>query len=346
MSLTGVLACKYMDYTFAFPPEVRGLKGAVVLQLPPGLKRAAAELVECLRSIGVDPVVEVDPSYGSCDLHLPQLRDAFGDGVTVLHVGHTPYPPELAARPPTGDARVIYVNVTFDRPPSEQVLSQAAELLTSRGVRRVAVLTTAQHVNHYKYVVESLEAQGLLIERAGSHLPYLVEGQVLGCDYRVVPRSAEGYVMLGGGLFHGLGLYLATLRPVVQVDPYRQEARDLTREGERFLRIRLQKVSSAMEAMRWGVIVGTKTGQHRPWVLSALLKSLRHHGRRYIALASDTLTISYLRDVDSDWFQAFVVTSCPRLPIDDLYEYEKPVLTPGEAFMAFQGRLEPYIFPW
>jgi Diphthamide synthase subunit DPH2 len=53
-----------------------------------------------------------------------------------------------------------------------------------------------------------------------------------------------------------------------------------------------------------------------------------------------------MRDVDSEWFEAFVVTSCPRLPVDDLYEYEKPVLTPGEAFMALQGRLEPYMFPW
>ena len=346
MSHASPLTCKALGYTFTFPPEVRGLKGVVVLQLPPGLKRASVELIECLRSVGVEPIVEVDPTFGSCDLHLPQIRDALGEGVTVLHVGHTPYPPELSSQPQTRGVRVLYATVTFDMAPSEEVLARAAELLATRGVRRVSVLTTAQHVNVYDQVVRALSSRGLTVVRAGSRPPYLYEGQVLGCDYRVVPRGADGYVMLGGGAFHAIGLYLATLKPVIQVDPYRQEARDVTPEGERVLRLRLQRVSDAIEASRWGVIVGLKTGQHRPWVVNALLASMRHHNRRYVLLASDLLTPSYLRDVDSDWFQAFVVTSCPRLPIDDLNDYEKPVLTPGEAFMALQGRLEPYVFPW
>ncbi len=346
MSQDGPLTCKVMDYTLTFPPGVRDLKGIVVLQLPPGLKRASVDLVECLRSIGIDPVVEVDPTFGSCDLHVPQIRETLGDGATILHAGHTPYPPELSTQPSQRGTRVLYVNVTFDRPPSEGALARAAELLASRAVRRVSVLTTAQHVNVYDLVVRALGSHGLSVLRAGSYLPYLYEGQVLGCDYRAVPKAAEGYVMLGGGAFHALGLYLATLKPVVQVDPYRQEARDVTGDGERLLRVRLKRVSDAIDANRWGVITGLKTGQHRPWVTNAILASMRHHNKRYVMLASDLLTSTYLRDVDSDWFQAFVVTSCPRLPIDDLQDYEKPVLTPGEAFMALQGRLEPYIFPW
>ncbi|MGC9210304.1 MAG: diphthamide biosynthesis enzyme Dph2 [Acidilobus sp.] len=346
MSQGGPITCKALGYTFLFPDEVRRITGKVVLQLPPGLKPAVVELVRCLRRAGVEPIVDMDPTFGSCDLHIPQLRDALGDGVVILHAGHTPYPPELSRAVNVDGARVIYVPVTYDAEVPENVIERAAELIASRGLRKVSVLTTAQHVNQYERVVNLLKAHGVEVIRAGRYPPYLLEGQVLGCDYRVVPRGAEGYVIIAGGLFHGLGLYLATLKPVLQIDPYRSEVRDLTDEGQRFLRLRLQKVSQAIDARRWGVIVGLKTGQYRPWVLNALLASMRHHGREFIVLASDTLTESYLRDVDSEWFQAFVVTSCPRLPIDDLYEYEKPVLTPGEALMALQGKLEPYIFPW
>jgi len=340
------IKCELMDYTFTFPPELKEARGPVVLQLPSGLKRAAAELVQCLRAYGIDPIVEVDPTYGSCDIHAPQLREALGSNVTIVHVGHTPYPPELARGASAEGVKVVYAEASFNIPPRSEVIRGAAGILLSRGLKRVSVLTTVQHAKFYEAVVRGLEEAGLSVIRAGKALPYLLEGQVLGCDYRVVPRLAEGYVMLGGGLFHAIGLYLATQRPVVQVDPYRQEARDMTREGERFLAMRLKKVSDAINARRWGVIMGLKTGQYRPWVLNALQASLRHHDREFILLASDVLNQQYLRDVDSEWFEAFVVTSCPRLPVDDLYEYEKPVLTPGEAFMALQGRLEPYMFPW
>ncbi|MGC9071614.1 MAG: diphthamide biosynthesis enzyme Dph2 [Acidilobus sp.] len=346
MSSGEPLTCNVLDYVFTFPPEVRQLKGAVVLQLPQGLKRAAVELIRCLRSEGLEPVIDLDPSFGSCDLRLPQLRDSLGDDIVILHAGHTPYSPELAKPMRLEGVKVIYVPVVFTREVPEDLIAKTAEAITSRGLRKVSVLTTAQHVNQYERVVRQLKSYGINVEKAAGHPPYLLEGQVLGCDYRVVPRSVEGYVILAGGIFHGLGLYLATLRPVIQIDPYRNEIKDLASEGERFLRIRLQKVSQAMDAIRWGVIVGLKTGQYRPWVLTALLASMRYHSREFALLASETLSQPYLRDVDNDWFQAFVVTSCPRLPIDDLYDYEKPVLTPGETFMALQRRLEPYIFPW
>ncbi len=330
--------------------ELEALRGLrVVLQLPDGLKQFSEAIAECLEaSYGFEVIIHADSIYGACDIAYPQINLSIRPAA-IVHLGHTPYPEALAYPPyssPRGGVKVIYVPVRYAQQIPEGAIESAASLLRSRGASRVAVVVTAQHTNVYRDVVEKLRFRGFEVLESSRYLPYFEEGQVIGCDYRVVPRGADAYVMVSGGLFHAIGLYLATLKPVVQLDPYRGNARDLTAEGERFYRIRLEKINQASEAVRWGIIVGLRTGQYRPWLVEKLEAAMRRKSRRYRLIAAETVSTYTLRNVDSPWFQAFTVTACPRIPIDDLYEYEKPVLTPGEALMALSGSLERYQFPW
>ncbi len=265
-------------------------------------------------------------------------------------MGHSPYPAELAhpALEPRA-ASIVYVPALSKAGVSRKAVAKAAGLLMGHGVSRVGIVTTAQHVHAVKSVASALRVLGLepLVPRGLT--PYLTDSQVLGCDYRL-PRSissrVEGFLYLGGGVFHPLGLYLSTFKPVVRLDPYKDDSDDLTGEGEKLYKVRLSKVAEAMDARRWGIIVGLKTGQYRPWLIERLVKAIKGAGREYMLLANEYTSLAAIISVDTGWFDAFVVTSCPRLPTDDLWEYEKPVLTPGEAFMALSGKLEPYRFPW
>ena len=320
----------------------------VVVQLPDGLKPLGVALAKCLESLtGAEVLLHADSTFGACDLQYGQLEVTLNPDV-IVHVGHSPYPAELAhdALEPRR-ARVVYLPARSRLPVPRDAVRDAAKMLAARGVRRVGVATTAQHVHKVRELIDMLEEEGLEVERPRGFQPYLSEGQVLGCDYRL-PRAskAQGFVYLGGGIFHPLGLYLATLKPVVRVDPYTGRADDLTGEGEKLYRQRLYHVSRAIGARRWAIVVGVKTGQYRPWLVKRLAEAIEARGGEYVLIASEVTTLQQLVAIDDPWIEAFVVTSCPRLPTDDLWSYEKPVLTPGEAFMALEGRLEPYRFPW
>ncbi len=321
----------------------------IAIQVPPGLRPFLDRIGECIaqRLPGSEVLLHMDPIYGACDLAYPQLSWVVGvDG--IVHVGHTPYPVELAgphARP--SSVRTVFLPAYSRAWPSEDLLGRAASILRGRGSARVAVVGTAQHVHQLGAVGRALSGLGLEVVVPRGYPPFFGDGQVIGCDYRVavrVSRDFDAFVIVSGGRFHPLGLYLAVQKPVVVVDPYRGEAQDFTVEGERVLKTRLFKVMQAIDARSIAIIAGLKTGQYRPRLVSALLGLARRRGARARVYLSDRLSIEDLRSIPRS--DAVVVTSCPRLPIDDLAEHDVPVLTPGEARMALTGKLEPYIFPW
>ncbi|MEB3779862.1 MAG: diphthamide biosynthesis enzyme Dph2 [Desulfurococcales archaeon] len=341
-----------IDYDLIVDSIVNSEARRVVIQLPDGLKQYSHNIYKCIEGRlprWVDVYIHADPNYGACDLQYGQLWATLKPDL-IIHIGHSPYPKELAhpgLEPRGSGLKVVYVPALSRTKISEEMISEAARLLKQHGVKRAAITTTSQHVHMIKQVAVMLRKYGIEPVVPRGIKPYFHDAQIIGCDYRLPYSSkAEGFLYIGGGVFHPLGLYLATLKPVVKTDPYEGKSVDLTSDGEKLYRSRLYTVMKAMDADNWGVIVGLKTGQYRPWLVERLKKQIIEAGKNYMLIASENLTRESLTSIDSDWYDAFIVTSCPRLPTDDYWDYHKPVLTPGEAFMALKRVLEPYRFPW
>lgn len=325
----------------------------VVIQLPDGLKQYSVDILECIKPLipgDAEVYIHVDSVYGACDIQYGQLWATLKPSL-IIHIGHSTYPMELAG-PFIEPGRELGVKVIYipalsklALPPS--TIMDAVEMLRKYDVKRVGVVTTAQHTHLVRDVARVIESEGLTVVIPKGIRPYFEDGQIIGCDYRLARLiKVEGFMYLGGGLFHPLGLYLATFKPVIKLDPYEGKASDLTPEGERVYRVRIHRVMEAFDARRWAIIVGLKTGQYRPWLVERIVREMEARGRRYVLMASENLTLQNLVSVDNKWIEAFSVTSCPRLPTDDYWDYQKPVLTPGETIMALRGELEPYRFPW
>ena len=59
-------------------------------------------------------------------------------------------------------------------------------------------------------------------------------GQVLGCSYAAatrLPEDVDGYIFIGGGRFHPLGLALKTGKPIVVANPYNGSVLELDEVG-------------------------------------------------------------------------------------------------------------------
>jgi 2-(3-amino-3-carboxypropyl)histidine synthase len=304
--------------------KVKGMDAKVLgLQFPEGLKIYAVDLARQIENeTGSTVIISGDPCYGACD-----LSDKDMDGLidVLVHFGHTPLP--LNYKTP-----VIFVEAHYQLE-SMEILKEALDLLKEKN--KIGLVTTTQHLHLLDGITQFLEKNGkkvLMKEGVGT-----LKGQVLGCNFSAVQDlPVDAFLYLGSGNFHPLGIKLFTGKPVIIADPYLNEARKIDKFADRILRIRFAKITRASESKKFGILVSSKEGQSR-WELAKALKKMIHkEGREAYLILLDDINPSSLmpfRDLD-----AFIVTACPRIAIDDSKMYQKPLLTPLELEIALGKR--------
>lgn len=276
----------------------------VALQFPEGLKRQSHAYVSALRDAGFDVVVNGDPCYGACDLVLESL--AFAD--VIVHVGHAPVDeqPDVIFDP---------WQVDFDVAVMEHVISLLKGPVTG-------LVTTIQHTHLIPAMEDLLRSKGIDVRVAEGRGRTPLRGQVLGCCFAAAKETrADEVLFVGTGLFHPIGIALATKARVIALDPLTGTMQEVS--GEALLRRRFALMEKARGAKTVGIIVSSKSGQVRMDL-----------ARRLAALVPGA-TIVTMREVRPDellnlGFGCYVNTACPRLAYDDQGRFPVPVLSPQE----------------
>ncbi len=277
---------------------------SVALQFPAGLARQAPGTAAALRREGFDVIVSGDPCYGGCDLALDAL--AYAD--ILVHFGHAP----VEERPD-----VIYEPVRFDFDPG--VLERVLPALHSR---RIGLVTTVQHVHLVDAMAAFLRDHGIeaVIAPGDSRTP--IPGQVLGCNFAAARATgADEILFVGTGVFHPIGIQLATRSRVVALDPFTGEVQEV--DADRLVRRRAAVMEKARDAASFGIIVSTKSGQRR----MDLARRLVSLSERAVLVAMREVSPAEMLDLG---FGAYVNTACPRLAYDDQIRFPVAVLTPPE----------------
>ena len=110
----------------------------------------------------------------------------------------------------------------------------------------------------------------------------------------------------------------------------------MTEYADRILRIRFARITKAREAKKWGIIVSSKEGQYRLELAKEIKKLLKDTGMEgYIIMVDNVNPDVLLPYFDLD---AFIVTACPRIAIDDSQMYKKPLITPQELEIVLNKR--------
>ncbi len=304
--------------------KVKEFKADTVgLQFPEGLKVYAIKVARQIEhETGATVIISADPCYGACDVADVDMKDSVD---VLVHFGHRPLPIDY-------DLPVIFVDVRSNLDVLG-CLGNAISLL--EGYNRIGLATTTQHLHLLDEITDFLEQNGkeiLTNEGAGT-----TKGQVLGCNFSAIKNiDADAFLYVGSGNFHALGIKLFTDKKVVVADPYLGEAREIDEFADRILRIRSARIAKAMEAERFGIIVSSKKGQTRLELAKTLKDMLKEEGKEgFILLLDDVSPNLLLPFMDLD---AFVMTACPRIAIDDSKIYKKPLLTPQELEIAVRKR--------
>ncbi len=283
----------------------------VVLQLPEGLKRQGSGLAMDLKRAGFTVVLSGDPCYGACDLALSALAEAD----VLVHIGHTPVEehPQVICLP-------------FEQDFDLSALDEAIPLIQER---RIGLVTTVQHAHLLAAATKYLADRGIeaVIRDGSGRTP--AAGQVLGCTYRAARIDGVDEILyIGTGLFHPIGVQLATKKRVIALDPFTREAQVV--DSSRLLRRRFGLIERAKQSDSFGILLSTKSGQRRA--------DLAEH----LASLDDRAVIVTLQEVSPDTllnlgFGCYVNTACPRIAYDDQVRFPVPVITP-EEFEIVCGR--------
>ena len=293
---------------------IRGRNAKTVgLQFPVGLRTKAVELSQEIESkAGVTCLVSADPSFGACD-----IADMPVD--LIVHLGHAPMP------------HLRYNRVFFYDLPGPSLTSlafvDAAEPMLPK---RVGLLTTTQFRGWLPAIREHLEKAGHEVHVGEPDRRVAYAGQLLGCDYhtaQVIEGNVDGYLYIGTGEFHPLGVAFLTDKPIVIADPERGSARNLADLKDRILRQRYAAIARAQDAKTFGIIVSKKIGQVRMEMARDLKALAEKHGRQASIFLMDLVSPDFLEGYRVD---AWVNTACPRIAIEDVLQYKKPLLTPQE----------------
>lgn len=289
----------------------------VGLQFPEGLKRQALRIAgEIEEKTGAEVLISGNPCFGACD-----IDTSLAANVDLLfHFAHS--------------KMGVHENVVFIEARSNVDLIPAVRsALTLLTEDRIGVITTVQHVHRLEEVCSLLMENGKECVVAKGDLRVSYPGQVLGCNFTATRVDCAELLYVGSGMFHPLGVAIATGKRVIAADPYMKTAVEVN--PERFQRIRGGYIARSMDAKVFGIIVSSKSGQERMELAMKLRDTAIRQGKEAHILMMDLVTPDQLLQFRAD---AYVNTACPRITIDDAERFHVPVLTPQEFEVAVGER--------
>lgn len=288
----------------------------IILQFPEGLKTDAIEVSNKIHKEvpGVNIIIDADPCFGACDLADNKVNHHVD---LVVHFAHTPLPIRT-------ECPVLFIEASS----SSDVIAPIKDALDrlDDNVKVIGLITTAQHMHKLDDMIDLIKEKGydVKVESGKGTSP----AQVLGCNFTSIKNlDVDVIVYVGSGDFHALGVKLFTKKPVILADPFTGLSRDIEEFYDKILRIRFARITKASTAKSFGIIISSKKGQLRFDLAIKLKKIINEHGFDAQILNMDFISPDRLLPFNLD---AFVMTACPRIAIDDSAMYKKPVITPQE----------------
>ncbi|MEW5996514.1 MAG: diphthamide biosynthesis enzyme Dph2 [Candidatus Micrarchaeota archaeon] len=293
----------------------------MLLQFPEGLKQKAFGEADRLRKEGHQVYLSASPCYGACDVALDEARALKAD--KIIHYGHSEYLKEKPGIP------VEYVEWKVDIP----LQNLPALLPHLRGISKLALATTVQHVHQLPEISKFLEKNGIrVLIGKGCFAKY--EGQVLGCDPLAalsVAKEADCILFVGTGKFHPTSILPA--KPVYSFDPFSKSFADLGPEIEKTRKRKKGALAGALGSKTFGILISTKPGQFCPGVAEWAKKELEERGRKAYILVSGELNPLSLENFRK--IECYINTACPRLS-EDTEMFGKPILNAVDLKELFE----------
>ncbi|MDP2628286.1 MAG: diphthamide biosynthesis enzyme Dph2 [Nanoarchaeota archaeon] len=292
----------------------------VLVQLPEGIKQNAMEIAKEIESLGIETIFSGETAWGGCSIAVQEAEALNVD--LIVHFGHAKF---IDSKFP-----ILYIEVK-DELDFEKLLKKS--LLKLKKFKRIGLSYSIQHRHDIEKIKKFYEDNGkkIFLSSKIGHAAY--DGHVVGCEYRGL-KNIQGNVdcfVIIGNQFHSMGACLSVDKPVILIDVYNDDVREMKGIKEKIIKQRAISIEKLKEADNVGVIIEIKPGQ-RFGAPKFLIDKFKQQGKNVILITMNELTTDKIMNFYH--IDAFIELACPRIAIDDFAKYGKPILTFKEALVA------------
>ena len=292
----------------------------VLVQLAEGIKQNSTEFAEIFNELGIEVIFSGETSWGAC---APAVQEAEALGVDlIVHFGHAEF---LKI-----DFPILYIEVK-DILNLTPLLEKSLKAL--KRYKKIGFSYSVQHRHDVEMIENFYKSHGkeFFLSRKLGHVAY--EGHIVGCQYaglKAIESQVECFVILGNQ-FHGMGAVLSVDKPVILLDVYNNDVRELSGLRNKILKQRAISIEKFRQAKNVGIIIEIKPGQ-KFGSPNYLLEKLEEQGKNAIIITMNELSPDKVMNFYN--IDAFIVLACPRIPIDDFAKYPKTIITFKEALVG------------
>ena len=292
----------------------------ILVQLAEGIKQNAFDIKGSIEDLGIEVVFSGETCWGGCCIGVHEAQITGAD--LIVHFGHAEFIKV--------DYPVLYMEV-------KDILDLGPLLKKSfkdrKKFKTLGLSYSIQHRHDLAKIKKFYRDNGkkIILSKKKGKVAY--EGHIVGCQYeglKAIEDKVDAFVIVGNN-FHSMGAAIAVDKPVILLDVYNNEVREMKGVRDKTLKERAISIGKLIDARKVGIITEIKLGQVFGET-EYLSKKLKNQDKQVIIINMNEVTpdkIMNFYDVD-----AFVEIACPRIAIDDFAKYEKPILTYKEALVA------------
>ena len=296
----------------------------VLVQLPEGIKQNAIEISEIIEGLGIEVIFSGETVWGGCSIALQEAEALDVD--LIVHFGHAKF---IDSNFP-----ILYIEVRDElnlKPLLEKSLKELKKFKT------LGLSYSIQHrhdIENIKKFYEKNNKKVVLSKKQGL-VEY--EGHIVGCQYRglqSIEKDVDAFIIIGNN-FHSMGAALTVEKPVILIDVYNDEVRNMEGLKDKILKQRAISIEKLREAKNVGIIIEIKPGQ-KFGSPKLLINKLKDKEKNVIVITMSELTPDKIMNFYN--IDCFIELACPRIAIDDFAKYPKPILTFKEALVALGAK--------
>ncbi|MFZ1970697.1 MAG: diphthamide biosynthesis enzyme Dph2 [Candidatus Nanoarchaeia archaeon] len=292
----------------------------VLVQLAEGIKQNSIEFAKIFNDLGIEVIFSGETAWGACS---PAIQEAQALGADlIIHFGHAEFMKI--------DFPILYIEVRDEldlKPLLEKSLNKLKKYKT------IGFSYSVQHHHDVDNIGKFYKDNGkeFILSKKLGHVAY--EGHIVGCQYaglKAIESEVDCFVILGNQ-FHAMGAVLSVDKPVILLDVYNNDVRELSGLKNKIIKQRAISIERFKQAKNIGIIIEIKPGQ-KFGSPNYLLEKIRELGKNAVIITMNELSPDKILNFYS--IDAFIILACPRIPIDDFAKYPRTIITFKEALVG------------
>ena len=313
-------------------------KVRIALQFPDGLMCFSILISDILTTFGkCETIILGDMTYGACCID--DIDCQFLDCDLLIHYCHSCLVPSTKCL-----VEILYVFVEINIDINHLVKTIEYNFDNSNYLYLLSSIqfNSSLFLLKRKLIEKGYDKNKLIIPQCKPR----VQGEVLGCTSPILNKKNENnyVIFICDGRFHMESVMIQNpLFKYYQYNPFNHRFTIEEYDYKLMKKIRFEQIEKFKNMKFFGIIFGTLGRQGNPYILKRLCNLLDKYNKKYIIIMLNEITQNKI--INYNKCECFIQIACPRLSIDWSDQFDRPMLTPYEIYLAFgQEKLENGVY--